>query len=65
MSDLIPRRSVHLKGSSPSSTDTAPRPATVDDVLPRSCHLDRQTVVDRLDIDTVVDELDAYDILVS
>jgi hypothetical protein len=58
--DPTPLQSVHSKGSSPSSTGTAPRPATVDGALPGSCHSDRQIVVHTLDIDIVGDELDAY-----
>jgi len=55
-------RSVRSKGSIPSDTDTAPRHATVGDVLRKSCRLDRQIVVHRLDIYTVVERLDGYEI---
>ncbi len=63
--DPAPLQSVRSKGSNPSSTDTAPRPATVDDGLQRSCHSDHQIVAHSPDIDTVGDGLDAYDNHVS
>ena len=48
LQDPTPQQSVRSKGSNPSSTDTTPRPATVDDVLQRSCHSDHRIVAHSL-----------------
>jgi hypothetical protein len=63
--DPTPQQSVRSRGSSPSSTDTAPRPAMVDDVLQKLCHSDHQIVAHTPDTDTVGDGLDAYENHVS
>jgi hypothetical protein len=63
--DPTPLQSVRSRGSSPASTDTAPRPATADDVLQRSCHSDHQIVAHSPHMHTVGDGLDAYEIHVS
>ena len=53
------------RGSNPSSTDTAPTLAMVDDDLQRLCRSDHQIVADTLDTHIAADGLDGYENHVS